>query len=141
MTCFRQAFMPKKYLDPVEYAIILQRVFFAVLGVSFILIVLLMVIFDPTVSTFYIYAFLILLYLFLFSGISLLSFWWFFSIKKSILSPGQINQLIGQSLISSIVLVTLVVMHQTKQLNIYSGGVLLLSYGLYQLWVNSESKD
>lgn len=130
----------KKSLGPVEYTIFIQRIFFVGAIISFIAFILMMVLLDPTQSIYYMYAFLILLFLFLISIISLIAFWWVFSIRKQILTVYQVNQLVGQSVISSAVVITTLVMHQTKQLNLWTGLFIIGCYGLYQIWVNSESK-
>jgi hypothetical protein len=125
-------------MDPVEYTLNLQRLFVILAGLSFAGGSAMLVFLDPKVNSLYVWGFLGLCLIFLTSLISLLAFWWFFSIRKEILTIVQVNQVVYQSLISASVLVLLLVMQQTGQLNFWSGCLVLIVYMFYELWVNAE---
>jgi hypothetical protein len=126
-------------MNPVEYTIALQRFFLILAGTSFLGLALIMVFLDPTVNLYYIFIFLGILFLLLISLITLLAFWWFFSIKKEILTIPQVNQLVSQSTISSGMIVMVLALQQTRQLTLWSGLIIIICYALYQLWANSKS--
>jgi len=71
----------------------------------------------------------------------LTAFWWFFSIRKEILTIDQVNKLIGQGIISSAFIILFLVMQQTRTLNLLTGSIMLLVYILYQIWANSEPEN
>ncbi len=125
-------------MNPVEYTIALQRLFFITSGASFLGLAAMVVFLDPTKSFTYIYAFLGVLFLFLISIIVLLAFWWFFSIKKEILTVTQVNKIVGQSVISSAMILATLALQQTRQLTLWTGLFLIICYVLYQIWANSK---
>ena len=127
-------------MNAVEYTLNIQKLFTVLCGLSFVAISAQLVFLDPTVSGLYIWGFLLAFLIFLTSLISLLSFWWFFSLKKEILSVVQVNHLIYQSLVSSCIPILFIVMNQTGQLNLWSGILVFVAYCIYFLWANSESK-
>lgn len=125
-------------MNPVEYTIALQRLFFITAGSSFLGLASIMVFLDPTDSLYYVYAFLGVLFLFTLSLITLLAFWWFFSMKKEILTIAQVNKIVGQSTISSGLIIAVLALQQTRQLTLWSGLIIIVCYALYQLWANSK---
>ncbi len=125
-------------MNPVEYSIALQRLFFITAGTSFLALAAIMVFLDPTLNLAYVYLFLAVLFLFLLSLIVLLAFWWFFTLKKEILTVSQVNKILGQSLISSGVIITVLAMQQTRQLTIWTGLFIIICYLLYQIWTNAK---
>lgn len=125
-------------MNPVEYTLNLQRVLVILASLGFVSLSLILVFLDPNQNSLYIWIFLTILLIFSTSVISLIAFWWFFSVKKEILSVVQVNNLIYQSLITGGVLILLLVMNQTKLLNIWTALLVLVTYIFYQLWINSE---
>lgn len=127
-------------MNVVEYTLAIQKLFTVLTGLSFVAISAQLVFLDPNSNALYIWSFLLSIVIFLCSVISLLAFWWFFSVRKEILSIQQVNHLIYQSLISTCLPVLLIVMNQTGQLNFLSGILILVAYAIYFLWINSEGK-
>ncbi len=125
-------------MNPVEYTISLQRLFLITAGASFFGICCMLVFIDPTENINYVFVFLAILFLFFVSIITLIGFWWFLSIKKEILTVSQVNKIVGQSCISSAIIVMTLSLQQTQQLNIWTGLLTLVCYSLYQVWANSK---
>jgi len=124
--------------NPIQYTLFVQRVSALVLAGSAFFLALCIFLLDPTTSLFIIGLFLVLLFALLVSGLNLLAFWWLFFIRKEIITVMQVNRIIGQSCISTVTIIAALVLQQTQQLNILSGGVLCGMYILYQLWAISE---
>jgi len=128
-------------MNPVEYTLAWQRLLVIPAGVSFLIGAAIVALLDPTVNFGFVYLFLAVLFVFLASILILTAFWWFFSIKKEILTIDQVNKLIGQGIISSAFIILFLVMQQTRTLNLLTGSIMLLVYILYQIWANSESEN
>jgi len=128
-------------MNPVEYTLIWQRILVILAGVSFLTGTAIVAFLDPTVNFSFVYLFLAVLFVFLSSILILVAFWWFFSIRKEILTIDQVNRLIGQGVISSAFLIFFLVMQQTQTLNLWNGLIMILIYILYQIWANSESEN
>jgi hypothetical protein len=128
-------------MNPVEYTLAWQRLLVILAGVSFLIGAAIVALLDPTVNFGFVYLFLLVLFVFLASVLILVAFWWFFSIRKEILTIDQVNKLIGQGIISSAFIILFLVMQQTRTLNLLTGSIMLLVYILYQIWANSESKN
>ena len=128
-------------MNPVEYTLAWQRLLVILAGVSFLIGTAIVALLDPTVNFGFVYLFLAVLFVFLASILILTAFWWFFSIKKEILTIDQVNKLIGQGIISSAFIILFLVMQQTRTLNLLTGSIMLLVYILYQIWANSESEN
>jgi hypothetical protein len=128
----------KESMNPIQYVkklrIWLLLISFLSLSGEFLIVTFL----DPLINNLYIFAFLSTLLIFLTCFISFLGLWWFFDERRRLLNITQINQIIYQSLITSVIGVCALVMNQTNQLNIVSAMILLGSYFLYQLWSNSN---
>jgi len=128
-------------MNPVEYTLAWQRLLVILAGVSFLIGAAIVALLDPTVNFGFVYLFLAVLFVFLASILILTAFWWFFSIRKEILTIDQVNRLIGQGIISSAFIILFLVMQQTRTLNLLTGSIMLLVYILYQIWANSESEN
>jgi len=128
-------------MNPVEYTLAWQRLLVILAGVSFLIGAAIVALLDPTVNFGFVYLFLAVLFVFLASVLILVAFWWFFSIRKEILTIDQVNKLIGQGIISSAFIILFLVMQQTRTLNLLTGSIMLLVYILYQIWANSESEN
>jgi hypothetical protein len=128
-------------MNPVEYTLAWQRLLVILAGVSFLIGAAIVALLDPTVNFGFVYLFLAVLFVFLASILILTAFWWFFSIRKEILTIDQVNKLIGQGIISSAFIILFLVMQQTRTLNLLTGSIMLLVYILYQIWANSESEN
>jgi len=128
-------------MNPVEYTLAWQRLLVILAGVSFLIGTAIVALLDPTVNFGFVYLFLAVLFVFLASILILVAFWWFFSIRKEILTIDQVNKLIGQGIISSAFIILFLVMQQTRTLNLLTGSIMLLVYILYQIWANSESEN
>jgi len=128
-------------MNPVEYTLAWQRLLVILAGVSFLIGAAIVALLDPTVNFGFVYLFLLVLFVFLASVLILVAFWWFFSIRKEILTIDQVNKLIGQGIISSAFIILFLVMQQTRTLNLLTGSIMLLVYILYQIWANSESEN
>ncbi len=115
----------------------LQRILFLLFGASFVGLACVLVFLNPFQSGLYIILFLLGSVLFLFSAANLLIFWWIYSIKKVILTIVQVNRIVYQGLISSLVAIFYLIMYQTGALNIWSGAIVFIVYFLYELWINS----
>ncbi len=126
-------------MDPIEYTLALQRFLIVTTGISFISLVLVLVWIDPTTNpTLYLPGFLVLVFVFLACIIALMSFWWVFSIQKRVLAITEVNRVVYQSIISSIIVVFFLVLSQTGELNILTSSAIIFSYLLYQAWLRSE---
>ncbi len=128
-------------MNPVEYTLAWQRLLVILAGASFLIGAAIVALLDPTVNFGFVYLFLAVLFVFLASILILTAFWWFFSIRKEILTIDQVNRLIGQGIISSAFIILFLVMQQTRTLNLLTGSIMLLVYILYQIWANSESEN
>jgi hypothetical protein len=128
-------------MNPVEYTLAWQRLLVILAGVSFLIGAAIVALLDPTVNFGFVYLFLAVLFVFLASILILTAFWWFFSIRKEILTIDQVNKLIGQGIISSAFIILFLVMQQTRTLNLLTGSIMLLVYILYQIWANSEPEN
>jgi hypothetical protein len=128
-------------MNPVEYTLAWQRLLVILAGVSFLIGAAIVALLDPTINFGFVYLFLAVLFVFLASILILTAFWWFFSIRKEILTIDQVNKLIGQGTISSAFIILFLVMQQTRTLNLLTGSIMLLVYILYQIWANSESEN
>ncbi len=125
-------------MNTVEYTLAIQKLFAVLAGLSFVAISAILVFLDPTINNLYVWGLLLSALIFLTSFLSLFAFWWFFSVKKEILSIVQVNHLIYQSLVSSCIPILLIVMNQTGQLNFWSVVLVFVAYIIYFLWANSE---
>lgn len=128
-------------MNAVEYTLVIQKLFSVLAGLSFIAVCAQLVFLDPFRSNLYVWGILLSALIFITSFLALFSFWWFFSVKKDILRISQVNNLIYNSLISACIPILLIVMNQTKQLNFWSGILVLVAYIIYFLWANSEAAD
>jgi hypothetical protein len=128
-------------MNPVEYTLAWQRLLVILAGISFLIGAAIVALLDPTVNFGFVYLFLAVLFVFLASILILTAFWWFFSIRKEILTIDQVNKLIGQGIISSAFIILFLVMQQTRTLNLLTGSIMLLVYILYQIWANSEPEN
>ena len=128
-------------MNPVEYTLAWQRLLVILAGISFLIGAAIVALLDPTVNFGFVYLFLAVLFVFLASILILTAFWWFFSIRKEILTIDQVNRLIGQGIISSAFIILFLVMQQTRTLNLLTGSIMLLVYILYQIWANSEPEN
>ena len=128
-------------MNPVEYTLAWQRLLVILAGVSFLIGAAIVALLDPTVNFGFVYLFLAVLFVFLASILILTAFWWFFSIRKEILTIDQVNKLIGQGIISSAFIILFLVMQQTRTLNLLTGSIMLLVYIFYQIWANSEPEN
>ena len=122
----------------IHYTLGLQRILLIMCGLSFVSILAVLVYLDPYQNSLYIWAFLVLLFIFLSTCFSLSSFLWFFTIKRIILTIREVNRLVYQSSVSSGVLILLMVMKQVNQFSLWTVGFVLLGYACYQLWIMSE---
>lgn len=125
-------------MNPVEYTLNLQRLFVILAGLSFAGVASMLVFLNPNDNSLYVWGVLILGLVLLTSFISLMAFWWFFSVRKEILSIPEVNQIVYQSLVSGAALILLLVMQQTGQLNFWSGMLILAVYAFYEVWANGE---
>jgi hypothetical protein len=126
-------------MDPIEYTLSLQRFLIVTTGVSFISLVLVLVWIDPTTNpTLYLPAFLVLIFVFLACIMTLMSFWWVFSIQRKVLIIPEVNKIVYQAIMSSAVVVFFLVLSQTGELNALTSSAIILSYLLYQVWLRSE---
>jgi hypothetical protein len=125
-------------MNPVEYTINLQRFLLLICGLSFAGLASVLVFLDPYENKLYIWAFLGVIFIFMTSVISLLAFWWFFTVQKQILPIVVVNGLVYQSMVASGILVLLLVMQQTSLLTIWTGILVLVVFMLYEIWINTE---
>lgn len=125
-------------MNQVEYTLLIQKIFLIATSGSFLGLSALLVFVDPYDNPSYIWAFLFLLLIFLSGLITLLFFWWFFSVRKKILTISQVNNSIYQSVVSATVIITLIALNQTDQLNLISAMVVGSLYLLYWFWSATE---
>jgi hypothetical protein len=126
-------------MDQVEYALNVQRISLLSAGAGFLILASIVGLLDPYSNDYYIYLFLSVLFLFLTSLIILLIFGWVSLIKKTVLNIFEINQVVYQSLISSTVIVFVIALNQTNQLNIWTLTLTMASYIIYWIWAHSKS--
>ncbi len=129
----------RKAHSPIKYVLSIQKILIISLIVSVVSIGSVMILLDPGNSFLYIYAFIALLSISIFTSIMLFSFWWIFSIQKDFLDIRQTNRLLAQTSISTGIISTLIIMHQVEVLNLWTGFTTLLIYSLYQIWMNAKS--
>ncbi len=126
-------------MNPIAYVSLLRKYLMGTGLISFVGIVLLILLVDPTINNLYIVGFLICVMAFLTSFLSLGGLWWFFDERNRLLPLTHINQILYQSLFSSSIVVLMLVLSQTNQLNIITTTLVLFVYLLYQFWINSKS--
>jgi hypothetical protein len=124
-------------MNPIQYVKKMRIWLFSILVISFVSGFSIVFTLDPFINNLYIFAFLLTLLIFLTSLVGLLGLWWFFDERRKLLTTAQINQILYQSLITSGVVVTVLVLNQTSQLSFVSVTLILGAYLLYQLWANS----
>jgi hypothetical protein len=124
-------------MNPIQYVKKMRIWLFSILVISFVSGFSIVFTLDPFINNLYIFAFLLTLLIFLTSLVGILGLWWFFDERRKLLTTAQINQILYQSLITSVVVVTVLVLNQTSQLSFVSVTLILGAYLLYQLWANS----
>jgi hypothetical protein len=124
-------------MNPIQYVKRMRIWLLSILVISFITGSSIVISLDPFINNLYIFAFLLTLFVFLTCLVGLLALWWFFDERRKLLTTTQINQILYQSLITSGVVVTVLVLNQTSQLSFVSITLVLGAYLLYQLWANS----
>jgi hypothetical protein len=125
-------------MNPIQYVKNLRIWLLFIMITSFVGAAAMIFMLDPTINNLYIFAFLLILLVFLTSFVGILGLWWFFDERRRLLTISQINQIIYQSLITSSVTVCILVMSQTNQLTVVSATIVLGCYILYQLWASSK---
>lgn len=121
-------------MNQIEYTLLVQRILFALTGLSFFGICSTLVFINPYQSSYGIWLVLFCVFLGLNGVISLLWFWWVFAIKKQILLASQVNDILYISLITSSVSIVIISLYHTQQLNRLNFAVVLAMYILYILW-------
>jgi hypothetical protein len=124
-------------MNPIDYTLTLQRILAILTGVSFFSIISILVFLNPAENFWYIFVFLAFLSVFFTSIITLVSFWWVFSIRKKVLRVSQVNDIVYQSIILSMILIFVLVLNQTEQLNLFTVVSLLTTYFFYHLWIKT----
>ena len=118
-------------MQPIEYTLSLQRILLIVLAISFLGICSLVAFFDPFSQFFAFWLFLINFVLVLGIIQIFAFFWWYFYIKKVILTVPQVNILVYQSFTLSILLTYLSVLNYTQSLNNFSLALVVFVASLY----------
>ncbi|NJL97226.1 hypothetical protein HC864_05495 [Candidatus Gracilibacteria bacterium] len=125
-------------MTPIEYASLIKKWFWMQFSISLVAFFGIIFLLNPYDSNLYIWAFLISFVFVLFSALLLVALSFFQNQQSRILTISQINQLVYQSIISSVTFALILVLVQTNTFNIISMGVVLFCYVLYQLWANSQ---
>lgn len=125
-------------MNPIQYTILVQRTLLFLFGGAFFAIAAILSLVDPSQGVGVLTVMLLVVFIFISSVFALASFWWFFSIKKLVLTTNQVNKILGQSVVNSGIIVSLLALNQTGQLDLWSGLILLVCYVFYQIWINSE---
>ena len=120
--------------DPIEYTLKSQRIALIIASLGFFGISLIVSFLDPFNQANF-WLFLFVLIAFLSSLISLLGFWWVFSIEKKILTILEVQKLLYHSFFASICLVSLLVFYITNNLNNITSLGVLVSYIFYRNWI------
>lgn len=126
-------------MDQVEYALNVQRLSLLGAGGGFLILAAIVGLLDPYSNQYYIFGFLGVIFFFLTSLIILLIFGWVSVIKREVLSIFEVNQVVYQSLISSCVIVFIIALNQTAQLNAWTLILTISSYLIYWIWSHSRS--
>lgn len=124
--------MPK---DPIAYTIFCQQLFAILAGLSFFLFCIIIVSLNPFDTNIYIWPFLISGWMSLSTLLVLINFWWVFSIKKIILEIVEVNKLIYNSWVVSLVVFFLLTLYVTNFLSLITIFGVLMSYILYRIWL------
>ena len=95
---------------------------------------------DPYTNNSYVWAFLIALGVVLGSLGSWCAISYFYILEKKILSIAQVNNLLYQSLVSAATIIMVLSMQVTGILNIFTLGVVILCYSLYQIYINANTQ-
>ncbi len=125
-------------MNPIEYKNLIKKWFWFQLLISIAMFVVIVVLLNPNANQLYIWAFMIDSVVVIFSILAIISLTFFEKKKDRTLTIANTNQIIYQSLISSSVIITIMVLGQTNNLNILSFGLVIFCYVLYQIWINSE---
>ncbi len=142
--CLFDKFQPKsdfsfsQDMNPIEYTLNIQRLSFLLSGLSFLGLCCCLVFLDPYTNSLYIGILLALLAIFSSCVLNLVLFWFILAFRKEILAINQVNNILYSSLMASSLLILLLAASETNQLNIWVIASTLMSYGLYQLWLNFD---
>jgi hypothetical protein len=122
-------------MNPVEYSLLLQKIFAILSGVCFFVITLIIGLFEPLFWPQILFFLLVLLFLFFWSLFVLLGFWWYTSIKGLILSSEGINYLVLRQGLFAVLLIFCFTSILTKALNIGLISLLFIMCLLIVLWI------
>ena len=98
-------------MDQVDYTLLCERIIALIGGIAFFGICALLGFADPASTQIHLALFLFCLVMLSVSVISMLGFWWVFSIKKQILDKDQVNKLIFRSFTISLFFIFILVLN------------------------------
>jgi hypothetical protein len=124
-------------MDPVKYTLKIQQFSLIAAAVCFVGVGIGLTSLDPFTSQWAVWAVLTVLFVGLTALMTLLSFWWAFSVKKEILNITEVNQVVYQSLIASALVIFILVLQITRQLNTWLLIMSLTMYAGYQMWLRT----
>ncbi len=122
-------------MDPVEYSLLLQKVFAILTGLCFFGLTLVIGLVDPRSLSQTLYLVLFLLFIFFWSLFVLLGFWWYTSIKRLILSSEGINYLVLRQGLLSMLIIFGITFILTNILNLGLLSLLIVIGLLIILWI------
>lgn len=122
-------------MDPVEYSLLLQKAFSILSGICFFGLTLMLSVVDPIAWPQALYVLLIVCFLFIWSILVLLNFWWYTSIRKIILPSQGINYVVLRQGLLAVLLIFSLTFIITKMLNIGLLSLLLAAALLIILWI------
>jgi hypothetical protein len=122
--------------DPIEYTLRVQRVLLVLFATSFFGLSLILNLIQP--DKYNIWLFLLVSCVFLTTILSLIGFWWVFSIKKIILETTEVNKLLYNSFTLSILTLFLLILNLVNKLNSNYILAVLIVYILYRVWIQES---
>jgi uncharacterized membrane protein YvlD (DUF360 family) len=127
-------------MNQIDYTQLVRTWCLACTAVSAVAFVYSLFYLDPYVNNVYVWAFLIAFGVMIAAFGSWCAISYFYILEKKILSIGQVNNLLYQSTVSAATIIMVLTMQVTGILNIFTLGVVILCYSLYQIYINANSQ-
>jgi hypothetical protein len=122
-------------MDPVTYTLFIQRTQAILCGLSFLFISAILTLTNPFSESYNLFLLLFGMFIFLVNFCSLLSFWWYISLQKQVLTTRQTNLLVIRSLFYATALVNMLVLALLGQLTTIPIILILSCLLLAHLWL------
>jgi hypothetical protein len=122
-------------MNPVAYTLFVQRTQAIMCGLSFLFISAILALMDPFTASYPLFLLLVSLFILLWNGSSLVSFWWYISLQKTVLTTRQTNMIIIRALVYGVALINLIVFNLVGELTIIPVLATLICILLAHLWL------